>query len=169
MASFDFMIRKISNGSERVKTNTDWCLWARFKLGSTDSLPTRVRPAPTNGLIKTFPFARGLSLKVTGDEIEGMASELNDRLEDVSSRGQRSAADSEIERQLSASRAVIQSRITIKAISNGESCLRGGGGLQGLAMIVAYSRFVVPSANSDFTSRSSDTVGSPASILAMRD
>src|SRR5277367_488261 len=37
------------------------------------------------------------------------------------------------------------------------------------AMIVANSRLDVPSANSDLTSRSSDTVGSPASILATRD
>src|SRR5271170_7622309 len=37
------------------------------------------------------------------------------------------------------------------------------------AMIVANSRLDVPRAKSDFTSRSSDTVGSPASILATRD
>src|ERR1700735_5258478 len=36
-------------------------------------------------------------------------------------------------------------------------------------MIVANSRLDVPSASSDLTSRSSDTVGSPASILATRD
>lgn len=37
------------------------------------------------------------------------------------------------------------------------------------AMIEAKSRLYVPSARSDFTSKSSDTVGSPASILATRD
>ena len=41
--------------------------------------------------------------------------------------------------------------------------------LQGRVIIVANSRFAEPSANIDFTSRSSDTVGSPASVLATRD
>lgn len=40
---------------------------------------------------------------------------------------------------------------------------------QRFAMICANSRFDVPSASSDFTSRSSETVGSPASIFATRD
>ena len=43
------------------------------------------------------------------------------------------------------------------------------GSTQRFAMIAASSRFEVPSARSDFTNKSSDTVGSPASIFATRD
>src|SRR6266566_10015221 len=43
------------------------------------------------------------------------------------------------------------------------------GGRQLRAMIAASSRFDVPSASSDFTNKSSETVGSPASILATLD
>jgi len=53
--------------------------------------------------------------------------------------------------------------------SASQATLRLRSRLQLRVMIAASSRFEVPRAKSDFTRRSSETVGSPASILATLD